>query len=290
MKKIVNTYKKGIKNNLDDIQSILKSLKMDSRGMMPAYKQALNMSSNYISGKWLTGRKYARTYFAQKAFGKYYPKKHTELSLTIDAMVNILDDFYDEKMSKEEKGLYLIEYLRVFALHNFFTPEKKIQKAIGHYFNQLISLAVAENIFLDLIKKEKQLDNLIKYSAELLLCRAQDIDIFNEIASIKYNSSQKRAIMKIGRIFRAINILTKDIKDIKYDKKNGMENVVTYLSDRKNLDFSLYVNGLTSYLRSEAYKIVTKTKKESSKIKMPIDNFYKMILKDIKTADNLIKK
>ena len=94
MKQIVNIYKKGVKINLDDIQKILKSLKMDGNSLMPAYRQVLNMSSQNIANKWLTGRKYARTYFAQKAFGKFYPKKHIELSLTIDAMVDILDDFY----------------------------------------------------------------------------------------------------------------------------------------------------------------------------------------------------
>lgn len=290
MKQIVNIYKKGVKINLDDIQKILKSLKMDGNSLMPAYRQVLNMSSQNIANKWLTGRKYARTYFAQKAFGKFYPKKHIELSLTIDAMVDILDDFYDEKISKEKNGLYLIEYLRVFALHNSFAPEKKMQKAISHYFNQLISLAVAENVFLDLIKKEKKLENLIKYSSNLLLCRAMDIDIFNEIALINYDRKVKKNIMKIGRIFRAINIFTKDIKDIEYDKKNGMESVVTHLFSRKSLDFSLYINGLMNYFKSEAYNIAVKSKEESPQIKIPIDNFYKMMLKDIKTADKLIKK
>ncbi|MFC1678204.1 hypothetical protein ACFLZ9_00525 [Patescibacteria group bacterium] len=289
MKKLITSYEKSVSNNIQEIQSILKTLGMTQKELLPAYKQVLTMSSKNISGKWKSGRKYARTLFVKRAFSKNYPEKITELSLTIDAMVNILDDFYDEKMSQDEKALYIIEYLRVFALYSNINPDKKIQKAVGLYFNKLITLAVAENIYLVQIKKEKALDKIIEYSAGLLLCRSMDIDIFNEVALVNYKDKKlANKTMLMGRIFRAINILKKDIVDIEYDKKNNLESVVTHVFDKKGKKFIQYIDGLVTHLFEYAKKNHILVSKGTANI--PLNNYFKLINKEVKEIKTIMSK
>ncbi len=254
-----------------------------------AYEQVLSMTSQNIMGKWEVGRKYARTFFSQKAFSQYYPEEYLKLSLCIDAMVNILDDIYDENMDKDVRGLYLVEFLRVFSLYNSSGLTKNILPNVGLYFNKLITLAVAEGAYFKMIEHEKELDKIVKLSAELLLCRAQDIDIFNEIALINYREDEKENIKLIGRIFRAINILKKDVKDIEYDKSNNMVSVVTYMSDRIDVKFSEYLKELTNYLSKKAEKEKLLLKNSDDKVKAPADNFMAMMKEDVKEVGEILR-
>lgn len=262
---------------------------MFSPELEKTYEQVLTMTAQNITGKWQAGRKYARTYFSQKAFAGYYPEEYLKLSLLIDATVNILDDIYDENMSKETRGLYLVEFLRISSLYNLHKLTKNIQEAVGHYFNQLITLAVAEGVYFKMIENEKELDKIVKLSADLLLCRAQDINIFNEIALVNHQNNEKESIKLIGRIFRAINILKKDVDDIDYDKSNNMVSVVTYMSDRKDINFSEYLKELTNYLLEKANKEKLLLDGSDNKIKVPVDNFIAMIKGNIEEIENYQK-
>ncbi len=276
MERNIEKYKEGISKNIEEISEILSVLEMNTSELLPMYEKTLSASSQNITNKWLSGRKYARTYFSQKAFSEFYPEEHTELSLSIDVMVNILDDLFDEEFNQEEKALYILEFLRVFSLSNYSFPNRKIQAAIGRYFNKLITLALAENIYKNLIKQESDHEKIVKYSAELLLCRGMDIDIFNEIALANYDKNVDQ-IKEIGRIFRAINILKKDIKDIDYDKENNMESIITNILDRDNIDFSKYITDLILYLSEKAYDIAKASNHHDDIIKTGIDGFMKMI-------------
>lgn len=287
MQKIIPIYQESVKENLRDIKSILERLGMLSPELAKTYEQILMMTSQNITGKWEAGRKYARTYFSRKAFAEHYPEEYLKLSLYIDAMVNILDDIYDENMNKETRGLYLVEFLRIFSLYNLSELTKNIQEPLGHYFNQLITLAVAEGVYFKMIEGEKELDKIVKLSADLLLCRAQDIDIFNEIALVNYQNNKKENIKLIGRIFRAINILKKDVNDIDYDKSNNMVSVVTHISDRQDINFSEYLKKLANYLLEKAEKEKSLIKDSDSKIKTPVNNFMAMIKENVSEIENL---
>ena len=289
MQQLISLYEKSVEENLKDIRSVLEQLGMLNPELEKTYEQVLTMTSQNITGKWQAGRKYARTYFSKKAFSKYYPEEYLKLSLCIDAMVNILDDIYDENMNKETRGLYLVEFLRISSLYNLNKLTKNIQAAVGHYFNQLITLAVAEGVYFKMIENEKELDKMVKLSADLLLCRAQDIDIFNEIALINCKESEKEKIKTIGRIFRAINILKKDVADIEYDKSNNMISVVTHMSDRMDVKFSEYLKELTNYLLEKAIQEKSLLKDSNDKIKIPTDNFILMMKENIVEIENYLK-
>ncbi len=276
MDESIKIYKEGVSKNIKDISEILTDCGVDVSSMLPIYEKTLSLSSNNILEKWKSGRKYLRTHFVKKAFSNFYPEEHLEISLFIDAMVNLMDDLFDEELTEQEKGLYIMELVRVFSLFNYSLPNKKIQLATGKYLNELIVLAVAENIYEKMIKEEKNLDNVINHSISLLLCRAMDINIFNEIALIDYDGDID-ALKKIGQIFRAINIFEKDIKDIEHDKENNSESAVIIVIEREDIDFSEYKEKMLTILVEKAKKIAEEAENKDEVIKEGILGFEKMI-------------
>ncbi len=281
MKEIISIYKKSVGKNLKDINSILKKLDMKNPEVFSACEGALKASSANVAEKWLSGRKYSRTVFVKQAFGKFYPKKYLGISIFIDAMINILDDLIDEDVDDKEKTLFILELLRVYSLCNSRNIKEKIQTAIGHDFNKLISLAIAEKIYQKMITKEKDIKKIIEYSIQIFGCRGADIDIFNEIAltDIKDNNAARK-VKEMGRIFRAVNIFKKDIKDINYDKKMGTETIVTLMSLRKDHNFLEYSEKLLDKFLEKAKRIKFSAKSLNIKYRTVIENYYKMIEKD----------
>ena len=281
MKEILSIYKKSVNKNLKDISSILKKLDIKNPEVILSCKKALNLSADNVINKWLSGRKYSRTVFVKQAFGKFYPKKYLEISMSIDAMINILDDLIDEKVDDKEKTLFILEFLRVYSLYNSENPKGKIQIALGHDFNKLISIAISEGIYQKMIAKEKNIEKIIEYSVQIFGCRGTDINIFNEIAltDVKNNNAAKK-IKEIGRIFRAVNIFKKDIKDINYDKKMGMETIITFMSSRKDYNFLEYAERLLDQFLEKAKRIKYSARSLDTGYRAPIENYYKMIEKD----------
>ena len=281
MKEIVSIYKRSVDTNLKDISLILKKLDIKNPEIFLSCKKILNLSADNVINKWLSGRKYSRTVFVKQAFGKFYPKKYIEISMSIDAMINILDDLVDEEVNDKEKTLYIFEFSRIFSLYNFKKPKEKIQFSAGHGFNKLISLAIAEKVYQKMIVKEKDVKKIMEYSIQIFGCRSTDIDVFNEIAltDVK-NNNAARKIKKMGRIFRANNIFKKDIKDINYDKKMGLRTIVTLMSSKKDYNFLEYAEQLSDKFLEKAKKIRSSTKSLNIKYRTPIENYYKMIEKD----------
>lgn len=268
---IIKIYRRGIEENLKGIKSILEKLKMKKVPLV-IYEDALNQSSEQIISNWLSQKKYCRTFSVQKALGKLYPQKHIQLSLCIDVMVNILDDLLDEPLDRKDKANYIIEFLRIFSLYEKKCPPK-IHKCLEKYFEKLLTLAIAERFYQKQISQEKNIDKIAKDSADLLICRGQDIDIFLEIALLEVrNKNLSSKIKKMGRIFRALNILKKDIKDIKHDQKNKIDTVITLVFSRTDIDFSMYINKVVDLL-------IQKTKKTREE---PVSNFKQMIEKEKK--------
>lgn len=278
MKNLAKIYKKSTDKNLKYIKSIIeKNLGKDGSELFLMCKEVLNASSENIVQKWISGRKYARTFFVQKAFSEFYPKKYLELSLLVDATVNMLDDLADEEIDKNQKILYIVEILRVISLYDLSNPGKEILENTGHYFNKLIVVPAIEQAYGKKISTEKQKEKIIKYSADLLLYRGGDIDIFNEIAlSGERNKKAAEKIKKIGRIFRAANIFKKDVDDISYDQQAGLDSVVISMTQRKDFDFSEYTKGVLEFLLVEAGKIINSGGK-AGKHKKIMQNYYRMI-------------
>jgi len=270
VKKNIKIYQRSVIRNLEEIRQILDTIGI-KKVPFSLYRKTLNISAIQITQKWLSQKKYCRTFFVQEAFQEFYPSKYTLFSLWIDAMVNILDDLLDENLTKEKKAFYVIEFLRIFSLFESKCPEK-FKKLFGFYIEKLITLAIAEQSYQKVIEKEKNFKKIIKYSAELLICRAMDIDVFVEIAQSKLGSLKKEAkkTKEISRVFRAMNILKKDIKDIKHDQKSGISTVITLILNKK-IHFPFYIESLLKTLEE---RVEFASLGKHSKI---ISNFYQMI-------------
>jgi hypothetical protein len=291
MKDISGIYQKSIKKNILGIKTILKDLGIEKEIPLTLYKNILNQSANNIISKWVSGKKYCRTYFTKKAFGRLYPVKYTQISLCIDAMVNILDDLLDESLDKKTKSDYVIEFLRVFSLYNNKYTSKEIQKSLEKYFNKLITLAIAENFYQNKIAQEQNPNKIIKNSADLLMCRGMDIDIFVEIALSSSGFKDKRTIMtikRISKVFRGINILKKDIKDIQHDQKNNIETIVTLVLSKSKVNFSLYINSLLNLFSNKTNLIMKSVSKKSLRL-LPVYNFNQMIQEEKKEILKIIQ-
>jgi len=282
--KLKKIYEETAEENLRDIKQILKNNRVEDLDLIQRCDSILFSTPHHVSNKWSCYRKYVRTLFVKEAFSKFYPNKYLEISLYIDALVNILDDLLDEELNKQEKSLYVLELLRDFSLYHRKEIPRTIQNDVFHYFNKLLALAIAERHYINLIKKEESLEKIMNYSIKSFNLRSLDIDIFVEIALAGNNIKNKMGgekIKKIARIFRAINLIKKDINDIKYDKSHNLETVITIMaSKKKKYNFQRYILNLIDYYSKSGKAIVNSLRKEERLVPLVISNFYKMIGKE----------
>ncbi|MBN1169235.1 hypothetical protein JXA63_05085 [Candidatus Woesebacteria bacterium] len=273
--KIKNYYQQSIKLNLGDIDKILHAAGVEQNKYLDEFKKLFIKSSSNIVGKWDDGKKYIRTEYVMEMFGKSYPGRFLMSSVMMDSMINILDDLYDENLTRDERKMYLIEYLRVVAIFNMLGHSERLQKSIGNYFDKLITLAVAEQAILKEIEKAKSMKKIVKLSNKLLLMRSHDIDIFVQMV-LEDKSVNYLSLLDCARCFRSINLLKKDILDLQHDIDNDQPTLVTNLRSRADFNFKVYVGELTDYFK----KMLIKKKKY-------IKNDYKLIYNNLmKMFDN----
>lgn len=278
---LIKIYKKEIDKNVSEIALYLTESGIHEEKVVEIYRKTLQLSSDNIADKWVRGEKYLRTEFVLEAFGRHYPKSLVEFSLKVDAMVNILDDLFDESLSREEKGIYILEYLRVFSLFCLSKSNPGFREEVGRYFNKLITLALAESFLLEKIKKTYNSEEVVGISEVLLKLRSYDIDIFAEIAlSGSKGLKQSSGIKKTLRFFRAMNILKKDILDIKHDKKFKQETVITHLSERDKFNFLNYIEKLTDSITVKAEGVLKISDKSQKQLIFVRENILTMIRRD----------
>jgi hypothetical protein len=288
---LITLYKGSIDKSLTEIHSALREAGLYSSTRLDSYKTILTNSSQNMIHKWESGKKYLRTEHALKAFGKTYPEPRIELSIMTDAMVNILDDLLDEQMQKEGKSLYILEFLRIFAVYSSINPDDKIQSAVCYYFHKLISLAVAEQQIMEQVKAQTNKESILKNSAKLLTSRSFDIDIFIQIPMFSLSSKENHhsILLKKARIFRALNILKKDISDMDHDIHQGQETLVTWMSKNDKYPLKQYVYDLTQ----DFYNKMTEDGDEigsSSALNTAFHNLEQMIKKEIEAIQKRVNQ
>ena len=273
MKKNIDLYKKETEKFLAFLEKEIEKREMEEE-LFASSRQILEKISASVISKWLSGRKYCRTFFLQEAFGSLYPSSYTSISLFLDALVNISDDIFDEPLEKKEISLYMAECLKLLSLLNSSPRISQLQPELGIYFSKLLSLVMAENFYKEKISQSRDDERILEDSAKLLLIRAQDIDIFTEIALLDFDSQKDLDLIKeIARIFRAINIFKKDIKDLDYDLSRNIKTIVTILRD-KDIDFKNYTQDLLEVLEIKVKELSVPQNKD---LKLPFQNFQKMI-------------
>jgi len=241
---IIDFYKQSYLQNLENIKSIFSELKIEGLDIT-LYEGVLKSSSQNLIVKWKKETKYLRTVFAMRAFGENYRKEVMPISISIDAMINLLDDLLDENLTKEDKVLYIVEFLRCSSNFYSHVGDLNVTQKLGEYFNKLITLAVAENYLFKKIQSTRDFEEIVIYSSSLLMTRAMDIDVFIEIASGEVTSD----VLRAGRVFRAVNILKKDILDFDHDLENGNVGPLIFVYKNRS-DYKKYIARLVEDLES----------------------------------------
>ncbi|MEA2003540.1 MAG: hypothetical protein U9O53_01120, partial [archaeon] len=232
MDEIKRKYELSVKNTKLNLNRILEELDIKDPKISKTLSNLIDASSTKLTEKWVSGRKYVRTYFVKKAMANY-PEEAFDVSIQLDAIVNILDDLLDEKVDEKEKTLYIVEFLRIFAINNAQEQNPSISKKIAKYFEELICIAVLEDIYYKKIENSSDPDNIIKDLIKVYNCRSNDIDIFVQIPLFEIygdENEEGEKILKAARLFRAINLIMKDMKDIEHDIEHDSTSAILILS------------------------------------------------------------
>ncbi|MEW6294956.1 MAG: hypothetical protein AB1467_01515 [Candidatus Diapherotrites archaeon] len=283
METLVKKYEETINHNLKDIKSILKKdIGIKGGKINKEVEKIMRIAHQNLASKWMTGKKYMRTFYVKKAFPQY-PEDSLNLSISLDVTINILDDILDENLSKEIKALYLVELIRTLSVYNKQKSSNKLKRNISNYFNKIISIAVLEGVYHQMIKAEVNEEKIVNYCMQIYDCRSLDMDIYAQIPFIvlKENKKNINKIVKIARIFRAVNLIKKDIDDLEHDKQNGIETAIILLIEKGNAH---------NYLNKIIDLYVEKSKKinEQKNIEA-INNFKKMIEEEHSKVSSLLK-
>jgi hypothetical protein len=282
MKNLEKQYRKTVQKNLEKLESIIrKEIKTENYLINRSLKLSLENAYDNIAKKWLSGKKHLRTYFVRMAI-KPYPKNMINLSISLDATINILDDLLDENLESEVKALYVLELIRSLAVTHNQDYNKKISKKIEHYFNKIISIAILENVYRQKLEKEEEFKKIVESSTQIYSCRSLDMDIYVELALTGKKKLKHKDIIKISRVFRAITLIKKDLEDLEHDKEQGIETVVS-IAHRKGILTKLVLELVRTY-RREATGIVAKNKNPI------IKNFMQMIKKETINIKRIIEQ
>ena len=109
---ILLKYKETISTSITSIQKILQNGTGNTKIVNDRLKKIVEVSSADLICKWQKNKKILRTKYIHQLIPNY-PIEILELSITIDAIVNLLDDIYDEILTKEKKAILVIELLRL---------------------------------------------------------------------------------------------------------------------------------------------------------------------------------
>ncbi len=243
-------YQETATETMRSLEKILiEELGINNNEIKKGLEEIINKSVENLISKWSTERKYIRTLFVRKILPGY-PLKVIKLSLSLDCIINILDELLDEKLEEELKTLYITELIRVLSIHHYQDLNKPVRARIANYFNKIVSIAVLETLYKNLIEKERDFNKITIFAKQIYDCRSLDIDIYFEITLLEIFGEKERDkiynIVKAGRKFRALNLIKKDIIDIDHDKKQNTQTAMTIIKEKDN-SFKDYVNELIKH-------------------------------------------
>lgn len=287
MEEIKKVYRESVKENLLELDKILNDIEIDNPKIRETVAEVLNKANEKILSKWDSGEKYVRTLFVKMAFPSY-PKELLKISICIDATINILDDLLDEKLDSNVKALYIVELIRNLATHNAQNLKIEMREKISEYFNKIILIAIAEDIYRNLVKQQTDITKIKEYAIQIYDCRSLDMDIYVELPLLKIRKKNKDEdlykVIKIARIFRALNLIKKDLKDIRHDLEQDNETIVTISKQKK------YLHILIPSLADHYLDLVSNISSRRDELGEIIINFKEMAYDEKNKIEEILQK
>lgn len=253
-------YRNTFKKNLKRIESTLESFpvsKKERRFILDEIKNLFGITSQSIINKWDTGRKTCRTSYMLEIMPDY-PQGVLELSLTIDAIINIFDDLYDEPAKKEDRLIYLVELMR--SLSNIVREnlKREVRESLSRYLDNIILIAMAEQNYCRKIKQSSSFEEKIALAIKCYDFRSLVMDIFVElpILELKGRKEGMENIISLARIHRAVCLVKKDLRDLGHDIENQTETPVSIIHLREGrAKADRFIDSLIEHYKNENMKL-----------------------------------
>jgi len=245
-------YVSTINDNLMEIDSILREINVSDSVPLEQFAGVFSKSSNDLADMWSTGRKTLRTAIAYQMIPDY-PENILLVSLSIDSLINLLDDIFDEVMEKKERAVYIIELMRILAVLIKQKTSHEIQSIVSSYFNKILCIAISEMAYANQIKTSRAFEKKLICSIQSYNCRSLDMDIFFELPIHKLNGDEKekKQIVSLGRVHRAISLIKKDYVDLKHDSESQTETPLVILSKEGDAALRKYMDALIDHYEKE---------------------------------------
>lgn len=281
---IIKSYYNTKEFNICEMKNILNQIGIFDPPEFKKIEDIIHMSMQIMINKWNKNKKILRTELIYNIIPNY-PKEILNKSILIDVVINILDDIYDEKLDKEEISSNILELLRTMAIiykENFSEFEKNL---MFNYFNKILCIAIIEFVYIDKIKYTSNISEKMDLAIDCYNCRSTDIDIFLELPlyELNINKMEIKKLIKIGNIYRAISIISKDITDMKKDMKNETITPIIILSEDAQKTLKYYLKKIISYYEIESNKYIIWENKKTCKIYDNLKNLIKSELCSIRS-------
>ncbi|MCK4702805.1 hypothetical protein KAT55_05560, partial [Candidatus Bathyarchaeota archaeon] len=171
---LIERYLSMVELNLSDIDDTVH----ENDDQTPL-EQMIRRAAGNLTEKWRRGRKTLRTEVAYRAL-RGYPDSTLNTSLTLDAMINLLDDIYDEALGKEEMALYIVELIRTIANMNHLVEDRE-RTAMEQYFNKILVIAFSEMHYRTRIKESVSYEEKLSSVIKCYEVKSTDMDVFIEL-------------------------------------------------------------------------------------------------------------
>jgi len=265
---LIDIYDMISKESILEIEKISKKTGICDCKSFSSYRTVLMNSSDLIKRKWKSKRKYLRTAFVKQALGNSYPEKILKISLSVDSIINILDDLFDEKLDTVTKSLLIIEIGKLLGFLNRQEAfDKEIAKVFGGYLHKIVFMGITEKILKETLKGADG-KKFFEIAVPMYSVRSMDIDFFVQIADEK--------LLRDARIFRVLNLIKKDVDDIHHDIESGNETPITmlYRKDKKLLKkfIEKFLKRYSRYIHSMNSGFKRMCENETKNIKKRIEN------------------
>ena len=221
---LIERYLSMVELNLSDIDDTVH----ENDDQTPL-EQMIRRAAGNLTEKWRRGRKTLRTEVAYRAL-RGYPDSTLNTSLTLDAMINLLDDIYDEALGKEEMALYIVELIRTIANMNHLVEDGE-RTAMERYFNKILVIAFSEMHYRTRIKESVSYEEKLSSVIKCYEVKSTDMDVFIELPlrAKGLDDETTSRYTRLGRVHRAVSIIVKDLDDLEHDVEAGEETPVVLL-------------------------------------------------------------
>ncbi len=247
-------YLATIEDNLRSVDRILAQLGIADIPL-EQFQGILFQASQSLTQRWRTGRKTVRTQIARMLIPDY-PRDVLELSLAVDAIINLLDDLLDELLAEEQKAAYILEFVRVLALFNHLHVPPEYQERIADYFNKCIGIVVAEIVYREKMKATDDFGDRLSYALQCYDAKSLDMDVFMELPLVELLESAQMVddLVAFTRIHRAVALIRKDFHDLSHDKENHTETPIVLLSYEGREALGRYMEAMIAHYAARNQK------------------------------------